>query len=143
MHSSYATMEINIYQHIRNEQETQPAAVAAVIGGRRLSHVQGNNTLQRSGNIVFVWFFFFIRILRTRLALAHRRNNGRRGNVEEEANAAPRDFVRTPGTHRRESGEPEHEVANVLVEKSETPDAIAAHPLTSARPTEMRSYNYS
>lgn len=61
MHSSNAAMEINIYQHIRNEQETQPAApaaVAPVIGGWRLSHVQGNNTLQRSGNIVFVGGFF-------------------------------------------------------------------------------------
>lgn len=99
MHSSYATMEINIYQHIRNEQETQPAAVAAVIGGRRLSHVQGNNTLQRSGNIVFVGWFFH-QNLRTRLALAHRRNNGRRGNVEEEANAGLHYFLRTPARER-------------------------------------------
>lgn len=33
-----------------------------VIGARRLSHVQGNNTLQRFGNIVFVLLIFSIRI---------------------------------------------------------------------------------
>lgn len=42
--------------------------------------------------------------------------------MEEEANAAPHDFVRTPGTRRRESGEPEHEVADVLAKEAETQD---------------------
>lgn len=82
---------------------------------------------------LFLWGGFFIRILRTRLALAHRRNNGRRRNVEEEANTAPHDSVRTPGTRRRESGEPEHEVANVLAEKAETQDGDCSVCASAAR----------
>lgn len=106
-------MEINIYQHIRNEQETQPAAVAAaVIGGRKLSHVQGNNTLQRSGNIVFVGGGFFHQNFEDKAGSRPQaqqwatRQRGGRGK-----RCPPRDSVRTPGTRRRESGEPEHEKA--------------------------------
>lgn len=63
-----------------------------VIGGWKLPHVQGNNTLQCSGNIVFVLLILFHQNLRTRLALFRWCNNGTRGNAEK-GKCRPRDFV--------------------------------------------------